>query len=205
LELNKDPDVVWRNKFNNKVRNAIRKSYKSNLEFVDCNLKEFYRIYTKNMKHLGTPSHSYSFFENLIKEFPRKALSSGVIHDGTTIASTFLLSFKDTLVSGWAASDKEYSMLNPNNFLYWEVIKFACNNGYRYFDFGRSLLNSGTFRFKKPWGGENVKLYYRYYARKKIPDTTQTNPKRQKFAKIWSKMPLVLTNIVGPPLRKTVP
>jgi len=207
LELDRDPEVIWDTKFNNKVRNAIRKAYKSNLKFTNCGLKEFYKLYTGNMKHLGAPPHSYNFFENLMKEFPRDTIISGTVHDGITIASTFLLSFKDTLISGWTASDRKYSLFNPNNFLYWEVIKFACYNGHRYFDFGRSLINSGTFRFKKPWGANQIHLRYMYYLikLKKVIDSSQANPSREKFSKVWRKLPIVVTNSLGPKLRKNFP
>ena len=70
LNLSQDSDIVWK-KFNNKVRNAIRKALKSNLEIShDNNIKEFYGLYTKNMRDLGTPPHSYAFFKNLLHEFP---------------------------------------------------------------------------------------------------------------------------------------
>ena len=55
LNLSHDSDIVWKG-FNNKVRNAIRKALKSNLEIrSDNNLKDFYGLYTKNMRDLGTP------------------------------------------------------------------------------------------------------------------------------------------------------
>ena len=42
LKLNPDPEIVWK-KFNNKVRNAIRKALNSNLELsYDNNITEFY-------------------------------------------------------------------------------------------------------------------------------------------------------------------
>ncbi|KAF5437719.1 hypothetical protein C5S35_02650, partial [Candidatus Methanophagaceae archaeon] len=66
LKLNPDPEIVWK-KFNNKVRNAIRKALNSNLELsYDNNITEFYRLYTKSMRDLGTPPYSYAFFKNLL-------------------------------------------------------------------------------------------------------------------------------------------
>ena len=207
LTLNKNPDIVWK-KFNNKVRNAIRKALKSNLEIShDNNLKEFYILYTKNMRNLGTPPHSYAFFKKLLIEFPKHAKIVSVQHNGIIIAALFLLSFKHSLISGWAASDKAYQKINPNNLLYWEVIKHGCEEGYMDFDFGRSIYNSGTFKFKKPWGAEPEQLCYLYYLRtiENIPDTSQSNQKRQRFAKVWNKVPLPITNFIGSKIRGSFP
>jgi FemAB-related protein (PEP-CTERM system-associated) len=207
LALNPDPVIVWK-KFNNKVRNAIRKALNSNLELShDNNVNDFYRLYTKSMRDLGTPPHSYAFFNNLLLEFPEHTKIVTVQHNGISIAALFLLCFKNNVTSGWAASDKAYQRYNPNNLLYWEVIKSGCEDGYGYFDFGRSISNSGTFKFKKPWGAEPEQLLYLYYlyAAKKMQDMSQSNPKRQRFAKVWCKLPLTLTNNIGPILRSNIP
>jgi FemAB-related protein (PEP-CTERM system-associated) len=207
LNLTKDPDVVM-NGFNNKVRNAIRKALRSDLEISwDNNLKEFYSIYSKNMRELGSPPHSYTFFNNLMHEFSNHVKIIRVQMDSRTIGALFLISFKHTLISGWAASDKTYQKFNPNNLLYWEVIRYGCEKDYKFFDFGRSTFNSGTFNFKKPWGAEPKQLCYRYYLSnmKKIPDTSQSNPKRQIFAKVWRRLPLRLTTMAGSYIRKTIP
>lgn len=207
LNLNKNPDIVWKG-FNNKIRNAIRKALKSNLEIrTDTNIKEFYKLYTKNMRDLGTPPHSLAFFTNLLQEFTEYAKIVTVHYNGTCIAGLFLLFFRDTIISGWAASDRAYQKFQPNNLLYWEVIKHGCEEGYEYFDFGRSIYDSGTFKFKKPWGGEAEQLYYEYYlnAINNMPDNSQLNTKRQKFAITWKKLPVRIANSIGPFLRKSFP
>ena len=123
------------------------------------------------------------------------------------LSAVMLLHFRDTVISGWAASDRKYSSFNPNNLLYWSVIKEACEKGYKFFDFGRSIDGSGTYRFKKPWGTEMKYLQYAYYLNriKQIPDTSQINSKRNNIAKLWKKLPVQLTNVVGPGLRREFP
>ena len=207
LNLNINAEIVWRT-FNNKVRNAVRKAKKSGAEIVNDNdIEEFYGLYVRNMRNLGTPPHPFAFFKNLLYEFPEHTKVVRVQYDGMSVAAMFLLYFRDTIISGWAASDRKYKKINPNNLLYWEVIKAGCESGYKYFDFGRSLKGSGTFKFKKPWGGEIKQLHYLYYLcnKKNVPDTSQSNPKRQKFAGIWRKLPLKLTTAIGPLIRKGIP
>lgn len=208
LDLDRNPELVW-NKLNRKVRNATRKAVNSNLIFEMDNKyeRDFYRIFSRNMRDLGAPVHSNKFYENLLYEFPDKTDIAVAKYEDKVIGSIFLLYFKDTVISGWAASDKSYRMYNPNNILYWEAIKYGCENGFKYFDFGRSLMNSGTYRFKKPWGAEPKQLHYYYYLNhaSKMPDTSQNNSKRKTFSKFWEKLPVPMANFIGPKLRKNFP
>ncbi|MCG2736006.1 MAG: FemAB family PEP-CTERM system-associated protein [Candidatus Methanoperedenaceae archaeon] len=203
LELDKDPQVVWRG-FNNKVRNAIRKSINSKLEIKSGNLECFYRLYSKNMRDLGTPTHSKEFFKAVLSEFQEKSEIITVWYRHRPISTAILLYFKDTVISGWAALDRDYRHLNPNDLLYWNAIRNACEKNYKFFDFGRSIESSGTYRFKKPWGAKEIKLQYIYYLNniRTIPDTSQKNTKRKMFARFWRRMPIQLANLLGPELRK---
>jgi len=43
------------------------------------------------------------------------------------------------------------------------------------------------------------------YNTKEILNFTSMNPKRQKFAGIWGRLPLKLTTAIGPLIRKGIP
>ena len=49
LKLEKEPEIVW-NRFNNKVRNAVRKSIKTKLEISNGNVNDFYYLYSRNLR-----------------------------------------------------------------------------------------------------------------------------------------------------------
>jgi FemAB-related protein (PEP-CTERM system-associated) len=208
LKLASESEVVWK-KLNKKVRNATRKAMKSGLQFHIGKryLPDFYKLYLRNMHAFGTPAHSRKFFEQLLSEFPKSTEVALVTHEEQVIASMVLLFFKTTMISGWAASDSNYLYLNPNNLMYWECIKFACEHGYEWFDFGRSIESSGTYTFKKHWGAEPIQLYYQYYLNKiaTVPDISQISPERQKFARRWQKLPFWLTTRLGPWIRRNMP
>lgn len=208
LDLDENPDLVW-NQLSRKVRNATRKAVNSDLTFEMDNKyeRDFYSIFSRNIRDLGAPVHSSKFFENLLSEFPENTDVAVAKYEDKVIGSIFLLYFKDTVISGWAASDKSYRMYNPNNIMYWESIKYGCEKGFKYFDFGRSLMDSGTYRFKKPWGAEPKQLHYHYYLNhtSKMPDTSQSNSKRKTFSKLWEKLPVPIANFIGPKLRKNFP
>lgn len=206
LDLKQGENALWKNKFNKKIRNQIRKANKFDLQTKTGNqyLTEFYKLYQKTMKKLGTPIHNISFMKNIIKEFCPKTEIIMVKSKDDFIAGLFLLFFKKTAINLWAASDFNYARMNQNDFLYWETIKYCIRNGFEFFDFGRSQINSGTFHFKKQWGADMKQLYYQYYCPKK----TKVFSDREKYggpSRLWKKLPSHLVNLIGPMLRKYLP
>jgi len=208
LKLKNDNNSLWE-KFRPEVRNQIRKAQKSRLytNFGRKYLKCFSAVLAGNMKRLGTPFYGESFLKNIVREFPERTNIAVVFKDEKIIGGGLLFSFKDTLSMPYASSLSRYFSYCPNNLLYWEVIKHACKKGYRYFDFGRSLKDSGTYIFKEDWGAYSKQLYYYYYLNriKEIPDITPAAKKYQIYIKIWKKMPLFLTKLLGPKIIKNIP
>ena len=77
----------------------------------------------------------------------------------TPVAAGFLAGFKERLEIPWASSVKAFNKWSPNMLLYWTCLEFACAQGYRTFDFGRSTVGEGTYRFKEQWGAKPHPLY----------------------------------------------
>jgi CelD/BcsL family acetyltransferase involved in cellulose biosynthesis len=123
-----------------------------------------------------------------------------------TIGGAVCLSFRDTLLVPWASSDRAYFSLCPNNLLYWEMIRWGCEHGYRRFDFGRSSPQSGTYHFKKQWGTSEEPLHWQCLRR----NQTQTamlpaaDTKYQWLILTWSPLPLSRLRLSGPWLRGQV-
>jgi FemAB-related protein (PEP-CTERM system-associated) len=203
LRLDKDEEFIWKNTLTPKVRNQIRKAIKSGLtvDFGKEYFDDFYRVLSVNYRELGTPLHSKAFFRKILEEFNK---SSGIIvakYKEKVIAAMLYIHFKNVFSDPWASSLREYNKLCPNNILYWEAIKYACKNGFEYFDFGRSTIDQGTLMFKKQWGAEQISLYYQYSLNKaktisKI--NAVHNNKYQLAIKIWKRLPLIITNKIGP-------
>ena len=208
LELESDSEVIWNNMKRDK-RRGIKKAKEANLEIIWGlkGINDFYKIYARTMWYLGTPVHSIKFFRNIIQEFPDNINIVTARYKNEAIASIFLLFFKESAISGWSGSLREYSGLYPNNLAYWEVLKYCCEKGYKFFDFGRSMPNSGIHEFKKSFGSETQYLHYHYYLNNmnELPDATTANPKRQKFAKVWRKLPVPVVNVIGAKIRRNFP
>jgi len=205
LDTTASINQLWDN-LDRKVRNMIRKGEKNNLQFEtgsDLNdIADFYDIYSQNMKNLGTPVHSELFFKKIHHFFPGNVIIAKVKKHEENIASLFLIKFKNSLISGWGASLVEYHNLAPNDFMYWNCIKFSANQQLSSFDFGRSLAGSNNFRFKKRWGSKQIPLQYCYYPKTKRVPLLQNQ--YGHFSKIWKGLPLPITKMLGPVFRRYV-
>lgn len=209
LPLEKDGEAQWK-ALDAKVRNQVRKAEKSGLSALSGHLDlldGFYEVFCRNMRDLGTPVYGKNFFRNILETFPDTTRIISVLFEGKTVASGILAWFKDTLEVPWASSISDYRDKCPNNLLYWEAIRFAIDNGNGRFDFGRSTPGEGTFRFKKQWGAKPIQLYWQYLLGdgEKMPELNTKNPKYEMAIKVWKKLPVPLTKILGPGIVKNIP
>ncbi len=207
LKLSKDPNVLW-NSFSQSTRRHIRKAEKIDFEIRNNkDIDTFYNLYSRQMKNIGTPTLGYKFFNNLADILNDSFSIATIYYSNQPVSSVLLLYFKNTVVYDRGASSVEYKNLNLNYILFWSIICELSKQNFDYFDFGRSVAESGTFQFKNGWRPEVIKLQYHFYLNtiNSIPDVTQISTKRKMFAKLWKKLPLSLTNNLGSYLRKKFP
>jgi hypothetical protein len=123
------------------------------------------------------------------------------------VAACFLVGFKKTMEIPWASSLPEYNRLAPNMLLYWSALSFAIERGYGVFDFGRSTPGEGTYQFKAQWGAMPVPLHWYYWLRGagSLPEMNPKNKKYRFAIEIWKRLPLSITQLVGPRIVGNLP
>ena len=192
-----------------KQRRMIRQGQKYGLRslITEDGSSDFYRVYAESVRNLGTPVYPRSYFRDLQEIFEDQCRTLLVEHQGKVVAGVLTFLYKDQLLPYYSGSLREYLHLAPNDFMYWELMSFGAANGYRIFDFGRSKKETGSFDFKRHWGFEPRSLPYLYYPvdGNAIPDTSSLNPKLQWAVKLWSRLPLWLTMILGPRIVRHLP
>ena len=209
LPVEADTDRMWQ-RLDPKVRTDIRKAEKSGLTHQvggEELLEPFYRVFVHNMRDLGTPVYSPSLFREIFRAFPAETRINVVRSREKTVAASFLIGYRDTLEVPWSCSLREYLPVKPNMLLYWRNLCFAGTSGYRFFDFGRSSVGSGTHRFKKQWGGEEVPLHWDYWipSEASLPELNPQNPRYRLAIGVWRRLPLAVTRCVGPYLVRRLP
>lgn len=190
------------------TRYAVRKSLKAGLGFTeDLNLQEFYEIYAQSVHRLGTPVFSRELFARLLNEFPRHCRLFGVRKGTKAIAGVLSFHFKDQVLPYYGGSLPEYYKDSPNNFMYWNLISQSCNEGFRYFDFGRSKRETGACKFKAAWSMQVTELPYRYQLMrtKNIPHLSPIDQKFRLPVALWKRLPFPWTKVLGPKVVRWIP
>ena len=207
-DLPENEEALWKS-IDSKVRADVRKANSYGLVSEVAGkegLEEFYGIFSRNMRDLGTPVYSKAFFANILSQFPKETFITIVRSEGRAVASSFLCGNRDTLEVPWSSSLREYLKLKPNMSLYWKNLSLAVELGYEHFDFGRSSHDSGTQRFKTQWGPRPVPLSWLYWSPDgKSGSADRHDAKYQLAVKVWQKLPLGLANAIGPSLSRCLP
>ena len=207
LDLGASEEELW-SKIGAKVRNQIRKSQKSKLETKEVSsdrLPDFYRVFAANMRDLGSPTHSRGFFSEIFRVFSDHArLFLTFDRTGQVVAGAVALDFRQERCVPWASSLRSARSACPNHSLYWGVLQDAIGLELESFDFGRSSVGTGTYRFKKQWGAQPEPLFWKSLdsqgveAREKIASPTDY----PWVTAAWRRIPLGLTTRLGPLIRR---
>lgn len=202
-------DTLWKSSLDKDTRAAIRQAERFGLttEQGGSCLSEFYEIMATNMRRLGTPMHSRSFYNQILASFGKRATIILVRHGPKAIAGALLLSHRDQVSVLHTGSLSEFLRYRPNNLLYWEIIKNAVGTGAAVLDIGRSLPGTGIAKFKKSLGAVGQPLCYEYFLnlRKTLPQINQANPQFAVARWIWQHMPMPITKWLGPALISSIP
>jgi len=193
-----------------KVRNQVRKAQKSELTVTRGGaelLSEFYQVFARNMRDLGTPVYARAFFEEVLRAFPDRTRIIVVRLKDRPVAAGLTYRTRGMIEVPWASSIRDYNSLCPNHLLYWHAIDTAVEEGCEVFDFGRSTPGEGTFKFKEQWGAQPVELHWEYWlpAGRTLPDQSPKNPKFRFAIESWKRLPLWMANAAGPHIVRGIP
>ncbi len=209
LKLPTTPDGLW-DGIKSKVRNQIRKPQKNEALTVHWGthdiLDEFYDVFCKNMRDLGTPPFSRKLFAALIDHFPGAAEFCCVRLSGEPVASGLLIHGRGTTEVPSASSLRAFNSTNCNMLLYWNLLTRAVERGQSTFDFGRSSRDSGTYAFKSQWGATESPAVWQHYVRE--GDARDMRPNNGKFdlmIRAWQKLPVWVTKLIGPGIVRGIP
>ncbi len=185
-----------------KQRAVVRKALKNEALAVriDETVDDFYRLYSLNVRNLGTPVFPRRFFRELSREFGPDCEILTVTAHGKPISSVMSFYFRDAVMPYFTGSHVEARALGSNDLMYWHVMRRAVEKGYRVFDFGRSKEGTGAFNFKKNWGFSPQPICHEFCLKEgtEMPDLNPLNPKYAAMVATWKRLPLPVANFIGP-------
>jgi FemAB-related protein (PEP-CTERM system-associated) len=190
-----------------KQRAMIRKGLHNGLRSeIDVGINRLYRIYAQSVRNLGTPVFAKSYFRILAEEFAECCDIVVVSSSGAAVAAVLNFYFRDEVLPFYGGGLPAARGLAANDFMYWEVMRRACERGCRVFDFGRSKTATGAHAFKRNWGFEPTPLSYQFRvaAGHRVSDLNPLNPKFRLAVAAWKRMPLPLATRLGPMIVKGI-
>ena len=205
-----DSEQVLAKCLGGKLRSQIKRGGREKLELIWGGaelIPDFYRVFAPAMHALGTPVYPRRFFHVVYEALRDYSEILIVKMRGEPHAVAFLVNHGKNMEVPWAVASPEAKHASVNMSMYWELLSRSIKRGVEAFDFGRSTVESGTYRFKAQWGAVPHQLRWHYWlpAGAPVPKLNQSNPKYARAAAIWRRMPLWCANAIGPHIIRNLP
>jgi FemAB-related protein (PEP-CTERM system-associated) len=205
-----DPDAILP-AIPKRARAEVRKARdRFGLQFEETtDLREFYWLFARNKRRLGSPSLPLRWFRGLCEEFGADA----VVHLVRTparraIAGVVSFCWGGTVYAYYSGSAHGSNHTGVNDFVYCRLMEWSARKGYATFDFGRSRRDTGPAHFKRNMGFVAEPLHYEYLLLQpgaEPPQFHPSNPRLKLPQRLWSHLPLFLTVRLGGRLSRYLP
>jgi len=201
LPLAADPAEVEQRFSKSQIRRGVKKARREGLRVERrtdvAALDAFYALHLQTRRRQGVPTQPKRFIRRFERLFERGlGFVMLVLDDGEPIAAAVFLTFKGTVTYKYGASDSRSLSKRPNNLLFAEAIRWACESGYETLDFGRTDLgNDGLRAFKRAWGAEEVELAYTYLAQR--PPEPEAGLRDRVLGATISHSPAFVGRLIG--------
>jgi len=168
----------------------------------------FHRLFAQSMRRHGTPVYPRRFLAAVLAHFPGAASLLLATHQGRTVGGLLNLVHRGVITPFYVGIEDAAARLRGlSEFLHWQALLWGREQGCQTYDFGRSKRGTGAFDYKQRWGMNEVPLAYQYHLvrARELPNVSPANPKYQAVIRLWQRLPLPVTRLLGPPLIKRIP
>lgn len=210
VSLEDGKDAVWdgiKSSRQRQIKQASDSSLQHDVGDSYRDLREYYQLYLRSMRGHGSPPHSFEFFEEVWDAFQGdgRLWMEMLRKDGDLINAVINLSLGSTVYQWGVVNDYEYRDLNGGSLLVWKSLERACERGHDTYEFGRTREGSGVYMFKKSFGGDKTwydDLHYFPGSSRDLPHPEKS--KYEPIKRVWTRLPLPVTRVIGPQLRKHI-
>lgn len=178
MDVPRDPSQLHPHKRHRASRNvAVRMGVKITHGNAAEDVATFYRLHTLTRRRHGVPVQPRRFFDLLQERVltPGNGLVATATLDGEVYAAAVYLQHNGHLVAKYHASDPSLPAIGAGHLLEWDMLLYACNEGFRSFDVGRTDADAEGLRFyKSGWGFVESPLVYTTISRTPPSEGTLT-------------------------------
>lgn len=204
LAVDRSYESVWEESFASGGRRNVRKAREHELAVREADgFEEYYRLYLETMRRLGSPPFPAEFFTALREELGAAVTVLLAEREGRTVAGLLAFSWGGTRLIWGNVSTRDAWEAKPNDLLYAEVIRRACESDDSLVDFGRNERDSSVHAFKSQFGGEPSTLTSLVYPPGRTDAASISGYKRA--APLTERLAPVITHgSVGPRLKRWI-
>ena len=199
------------------IRMAQRNGLAVEIDRTEQGCNAFYDVYSRFAHRSGTPLFGRAFLERVIGCFPG-GFDIALVRRGKELMGAYFQMEVGAGVFGlWGATLGKYRELRPGYLAYWELIRYAAENGYRFLDMGRSPAGSTASSFKGQWGGVCMPVHQQALALSGpswlqgatrhvgVAQRVRSDRGMQIIMRLWPHLPYPVARRLGPMLRRHVP
>jgi CelD/BcsL family acetyltransferase involved in cellulose biosynthesis len=204
LDLNPDPEKIWKGFKDKNVRTEVRQAKKKGIEVrrgesID-DLKLFYDLFAPTRLKHGVPPTPFKFFRNMWEiMWPERLTLFLATHGDLTVGAFITLGFGETLVAAYIGSDARFRSYRVHQAMLWEALEMGCLAGFKRFDWLRTPRNADSLRyFKIRWNSYEVDLNYLYYPEVKgTAGTVEESAKYRLMTSLVKRSPDFVGKAIG--------
>jgi len=195
----------FKSKLRSQLRGALKHQFDVRWGGRDL-LGDFYSVFSRNMRDLGTPVYPRGFFAAILQAFGSDAELCVLRLAGQAVAAALLVHGQSVTEVPSASTLRSANSSGANMAMYWHLLVRAIERGQATFDFGRSTEGSGTYKFKEQWGARPSPAVWQYHVRR--GSSRAMRPDNGKYGlaiRVWKRLPLWLANAAGPAIVRGIP
>lgn len=164
INLEKGFDLIASN-MSRDHRRAVKKALQNGVSVkISSSIedwRDYYQVYEDTLSRWGNrllgEKYSWQFFEDIFNRNSSNVELWLATYQNKVISGALFFHSKRHFVDWHSAALESYLNLKPVNLLLYEVIKYACEKGYTWFDFNPSAGLEGVKSFKEGFGAETLK------------------------------------------------
>lgn len=185
VERNSTFQFYWES-LPSKVRSQANKALMGDFTYsgANANLFEFYKLLAITLKNKGTPSHSFKYWDTLLKTSSGKSRLVTIWQASELLGGGILTETRSYAELECAAFSEKGRRMQIGMVLYAKIIESTFEKKLDFVSLGRSEFNSSVDRFKAQW----TKEYYniRYYSINKLNEiNVNSEIKYRKKIYLW--------------------
>ncbi len=157
LDLSSDAEQLlsgFRNSTKRNIEKAAREGVRVEISCSAESIESFYTLNRRTRKDHGLPSQPSVFFNKIYQHIisQEKGFVTLAAYRDIIIAGAVFFNFERQSIFKYAASNKNFLHLRPNNAVLWESIRHLCFKGYETLNLGRTEIeNEGLLQYKRGW------------------------------------------------------